>query len=163
MKKHFWIVALCLICAFLIFANIFDGVYIGMTYDDFMERYPPSDSIDIGCSEKSCFTILNYAFYTDKLGNPVIATFDKDHRISRIDSFKKRKIDLSAETFNKISEGMTIYEVAAMVGVPYTTATSGMFTLVFHAQDEGRYVICFTTQHPVQVLSVKYEPPVNSA
>ena len=103
-----------------------DEPCVGMTRSDFAERFP------------NAFSYIDYSFYEKSNGDGVVVHFGStNHAVDDVRIYSATSIDNSEESFSKIEEGMSVYEVVSLVGVPYRTNTSGMITMVF-ATDKGK-------------------------
>ena len=119
-----------------------------MTYEEFLQVVPKDE----------LFSYLGYLFFIDDQGNPCVAFIDEQPgatgTITEYQSYNRKNIDISSDSFEKITVGMSIYDVVAQVGLPTDTATFGMATLVFPAES-GEYVIYWDlTPSPIAVESV---------
>lgn len=114
------------------------GAFLGMDHSEY----------SVVIEEGMRFDIMEYSFYEEKDGDNVLVRFDlATNTIDELRTYPANTIDNSKENFSKIKEGMTVYEVVSLVGVPHRTNTSGMLTMVFDADDGTEYCIYFDIDH----------------
>ena len=112
-------------------ALISGGVYKGMSYDDFCESHAYASSCRYG----------SYLFFRDRLGSHVVAYIARSEKITDIHYFSNWRVNSSDEAFSKIRNGMDIYEVVAIVGLPVTSETFGMASLTFQSDSGTKYMV----------------------
>lgn len=116
---------------------------------------------------KDEFWFNRYIFFTYGKMNYVVRYDEKDMNeneayISYI--FTCEKSLAREEDFERIEEGMLIYQVVELVGLPYLSPTSGVITARFKANTGKRYSVHFYYSDPedsnsdLAVTQVEYLP-----
>lgn len=125
------VIILAILCAFIFIPlPVYDGAYVGMSYIDFINLFP----------REKAFHYFRYSFYTNSLGDYVVARHHND-TIVELKSIRKLTTNPSEATFNRIKEGTDLMDVVAMVGIPAGSYTSGMSTCYFYTNNGSRYTI----------------------
>ena len=123
------------------------GVETGMTFSEYAALIPAEDRLDFG----------NYSFYPNDRGFPVLIRCEED-KIVEIQVIDLSKTSIKKESFEKITEGMTLSQVSQMVGVPGGIAKADDKTLAYNVRNEMMYLIRFTsTDGVLYVQSVTSE------
>ncbi len=107
------------------------------------------------------FSYGKYIFYRDNNGKNVIVErcIHLCGRYTNAQEFDA--VEPTDETFEKIEEGMTVYEVVELVGLPYTSTTFGRSSMVFSTAASKEYSVYFndhtqgTTDGNMTVQSVR--------
>lgn len=106
--------------------------YIGMTYSDYHEHH------------ETAFSYLSFSFYEKENGDGVVVHFDDaTGTIDDIRVYPSNSVTKTKESFMRIKEGMSLYEVVSLIGVPYRTNTSGTITMVFATDAGEEYSVYF--------------------
>lgn len=102
------------------------GAYEGMTVESFSKIIP----------EERTFHYVDYIFYDNLLGDPVVATVSNDYKtITSLRSYSRFSIQPTRTAAESIQEGMSIHDVVSILGNPVGSYTSGMMTLSFELND----------------------------
>jgi len=105
-----------------------NGVRTGMTFD---ELYKRKDLV---------FTKDYHFFYQNWAGNYVIARLDLyNNQAMEVRTYNYKWIFPTHAAFARLEEGMTYMEAAALVGIPFREATSGLSTADYRAADGSVY------------------------
>jgi outer membrane protein assembly factor BamE (lipoprotein component of BamABCDE complex) len=99
-------------------------VYIGMTTEEFLKVVPESDHLGY-CS---------HAFYTNEKGNHIVVRFSQNSgpsKILEIKCYDHNLIEPTPEKFDMIKKGMSIFDVVALVGIPFDSLTFGAVSFEF--------------------------------
>lgn len=125
--------AVLIVAIFIIYQSVrYRGIYVGMTYDQLEEAI----------SEEERFQYGNYIFFKNSIGGHIVARVSREYdTITEIHCYDAWSVDSSDSSFSKIEEGMSVEEVVSIVGIPYGTATSGMFTLAFESDSGTIFVV----------------------
>lgn len=100
-------------------------VRVGMKHNDVRETIKDQEAF---------FQLGSYLFYVGKNGNNVVVELDGKHKeIKNVKAFYP--VNSNKKAFSEITEGMDIYEVVEMVGIPFRETTSGFRTSDFKAED----------------------------
>ena len=114
-------IVICLLALYAVSIFDYDGVYLGMSSDDFYELIP---------WENQC-GVQYYSLFINKWGNPVVVKFHsgvENPTVAEIRCYSSLWISKTPQAFARIKENMTIYEVTSIVGIPLGTRTSGLCT-----------------------------------
>ena len=138
-KKIILISAIFVICLLTLYAiSVFDydGVYLGMSFNDFYELIPKENQ----------FNYDRYSFFKNKWGNPVVVQFSQGLNSSAIEirCYSSLWINKTPQAFARIKENMTMFEVTSMVGLPLGTSTSGLWSLDYLDTKGQGYTIYWT-------------------
>ena len=88
------------------------------------------EHIEVDIPEEDAFYYDWIYFYKDAEGNSVVVeTCSEHHEVMKIQSYPDPYF--TKEDFDKLEDGMNVYEVVELVGVPTDSFTSGMSSTVF--------------------------------
>lgn len=112
----------------------FGVLCIGMTFEECHNALPKSESFYYG----------GYVFYTNAWGDYVVARFAgpyNNRSVVELKHFYKWTTHPTAKAFSKIEPGMSVFDVVALVGLPFGSDTSGVESLNFMDKNSNVYTI----------------------
>jgi len=101
----------------------YEGVSVGMPAEEIYELVP-----------EDYFGYTGYIFYLNKWGNPVVVNFDDysaGYPVEEVRCFSSLWTSRSPKAFKRLKEGMDVFDVTRIVGIPLGTRTSGMRTTYY--------------------------------
>ena len=123
-----------------------DKICVGITSEDFFRLAPPLN--EMVCSAGFCF-------YFDELENPTLVHIDSGTwLVDRIEVYEKNQSKPTATDFQALENGMTLYEVVELLGVPIGTALYGMIGFTFEADTGETYILTFKTPYASDELQL---------
>lgn len=112
----------------------YGGVEEGMSFAEFEQLIPEDERFDYH----------GFSFYMNEAGYPVIFKWSEDRCVQEIKSYDPANSKTSVSNFEKIQKGMSLYEVAATVGLPVGSETSDGYVLRYWATGGAQYDISYT-------------------
>ncbi len=112
----------------------YGGVEEGMSYAEYEQLIP----------EDQRFDYHGFSFYVNEASCPVIFKWSEDKCVAEIKSYDPARIKTSPDNFEKMQKGMTLYEVAATVGLPVGSETAEGYVLRYWASGGVQYDISYT-------------------
>ena len=109
-----------------------DEIYVGMTRTELI-KYLDSKSIEY-------FEYSSLLFFEEEVKNTVVRTtsvYASDFKV--LEFGKYDKVDADKSKFEKIENGMSMFEIVELVGLPIDSTTFGMSSLDFLCSDGTRY------------------------
>jgi len=134
--KVFIIVLIAIAVLYIITITDYEGISVGMS---FQETYDKASTF----TDFLCY--YEFIFYKNKWGNPVIVYIPEQNLVvTKIRCYSSLWTSSSPAVFNSVKYGMTIYELTALVGLPFATKTSGMKSLSYYDSLGNEYRFYFS-------------------
>ena len=112
----------------------YGGVEEGMSFAEYEQLIP----------EDQRFDYHGFSFYMNEAHYPVIFKWSEDKCVAEIKSYDPANIKTSSSNFEKLQKGMTLYEVAATVGLPVGSESTDGYVLRYWASGGVQYDITYT-------------------
>lgn len=113
--------------------DMYSKMKVGMDYDDFFNIVIDSNA----------FGYYGYIFLESEDGNNIVVEFDLDSKtITRKEKYNK-VTDIYVENFERITSGMTVFEVARLLGLPVSKSTSDDVRSLYFGNDNASYCVIF--------------------
>ena len=110
----------------------YEGVSVNMSYEEMTEVVP-----------NGFFYSFHY-YYTNKWGNPVVVKMKSGPDgifVEKICCYSALWTSTSSKAFNRITYGMSPFEVTQLVGIPLGSKTSGYVSTCFENADGKEYEV----------------------
>ena len=92
-------------------------------------------------NKESFFSCYGYMFFEHKNKNIVVFADKLDGLIEEIKIYDIPHVE--DKDFEKIDEGMSVFDVVEIVGIPYDSVTSGIISMVFKTSKGNPHVVFF--------------------
>ena len=112
----------------------YGGVEEGMSFAEYEQLIP----------EDQRFDYHGFSFYMNEANYPVIFKWSEEQRVAEIKSYDPANIKTSTSNFEKLEKGMSLYEVAATVGLPVGSESEDGYILRYWASGGVEYNIRYT-------------------
>lgn len=124
------------ICLVLIFVLAFLFISCSQNETPYAEKIS-YDNYLLNLNDKPVFRYRGYVFFANE-NEFCVAEFKNDYLIKEM-SFNKQ--DICNDGYKKIKNGMSVFDVVSLIGLPTNSFTTGLSSLDFESAEGGKYRI----------------------
>ena len=107
------------------------------------------EHVEVDIPEENVFAYYTFCFYRDADGNSIVVEkCSEHHEAINVQSYPDPHF--VKEDFYKLNDGMDIYEIVELVGVPTDSFTSGVFSTNFIMDDGDSLMVTWSADWKAQ-------------